>query len=412
MQKSLKKSDNLLFFLLMLGCMNIFGNGSWVFLILSICCIAGTNHVPKNDVGLAAAALLCASVFFSSLIYYSISESVKAVNFLLIYLLGYSGYLKTENKKDFIKKAAFAVFAGSLAFIILEYIYNAKTVFSSARMLNSVWTGQPVSVTLVALVSTVVIGFSLCSLFFISNRWIKCLSAVSMVLAIIINFRTATRTPFVLLAILLVLGFLLNSQNNTRKKIRTFIILFSAFLLAYILLKTDFLGIRDFVFSSELAKRLFFGEANSYSRFRLFEIHAKHMFDHPWGGGLIHREVGSFGHNWIQDGHDVYGIFATAAALVLTVNTLANLARIWVKQEKSEEEYLLFFVLATMITSMMVEPVFSAFPIYIWSMLFLLGISNAHIHQGRKAEDTSAKYIRPDGLGEEVSYDGASKNRI
>ena len=124
MQKSLKKSDNLLFFLLMLGCMNIFGNGSWVFLILSICCIAGTNHVPKNDVGLAAAALLCASVFFSSLIYYSISESVKAVNFLLIYLLGYSGYLKTENKKDFIKKAAFAVFAGSLAFII-EVIFTS-----------------------------------------------------------------------------------------------------------------------------------------------------------------------------------------------------------------------------------------------------------------------------------------------
>lgn len=367
-----------------LGTMNFFANGNLIFLIFAVCSIfLNKISIKRNDWDFLFISVLTLAIFFVSLTYWGFSSAIKSLSFLFLYIFGYSKYKTSKNKTLFFKRVIYSVFAGSFLFTLLEVIFNMHQQFTSVRIMKSIWTGDYISVTLIALISSLAIGVSICNLFFTNNRLIKILSALALLVTVIINFNTATRSPFVIIIILLALSIFI-SQNNRSRKIKQLTILFGVLLVAVLLYVTDTFGIKTYFAESEIYRRVFLGQSNSAGRGEIMLKHLQYAFAYPWGGNIIRTKVGSFGHNWIQDCHDSYGIIASSMCLFLTLSVFKKIKKLICQKNKGEDAYLMLFMLLTMSLEIVIEPVFNAYPIYIYILFCIMGICNAYLENSSK----------------------------
>ena len=51
------------------------------------------------------------------------------------------------------------------------------------------------------------------------------------------------------------------------------------------------------------------------------------MFNSMWGGNKIYAAYGKMAHNFIQEGHDAYGILATVALIGLMIGFVRNVVK-------------------------------------------------------------------------------------
>lgn len=386
------RMDLIFYFLIILFCMNFFSKGSLICFVFCIYGLIRYNVKIKFDFFTIIAFLLTIVACSTSLIYYGILEFIKCTVYFFIYLIGYNSFINSKEKDAFIKKSIFSVFLGYSLFIIMTFFYNFNNeILKGDRTIINIWTGESIAVTLIGLVSSVVIGYSFYAIFIQKKLFIKIYSVLALILACVININTATRTPFILMFInFIIIGLIY--LFNTKKIINfKFIILIvtvlSFFLIAF---SNDLFGLKTYIMESSLFKRLS-DEGLSTSRIEIFKIHLKEFKLSIYGGNYISNTTGFLAHNFIQQGHDLYGLMATIVLIMMLICFFINIMKILKNKEKEKIDYLIISMYISMIIQMFLEPVLTGYPCYFFCMLFIHGMTNAYLIWRKTNENSGNK---------------------
>ena len=372
--------------LIVLACMNFAESGSIVYLVFGLFVFLRMGKY-KTNYDLLFCFVLSVSVFVSAAAYYSLNEAIKGFIYFLVYVFGNSGYAKAKDKEQFLTRTILSIFLGFLVFVLLTYVYNLdKTLeYEGQRIIYSVWTQGRVAATLVGLLSCVLIGFSCWALLFSKKRKFQLLAIVGIVFVVLLNVRTATRTPFVMA--LLVYGVMLCVALFSSAIKRKWAMLSSVVMIlvvAGILYSIDVWGVREYIESSPLFAR-FASESLETSRWEILIVHLKMAPSYLWGGGNIERITGKGAHFYLQQFYDRFGLIAAIPLLLLSVSFLRNIWRLVCLRKKNRLDMLLLCMYLSMLVQCCLEPVFTGYPVLFWSLLLIHGMANAYLKDRKQA---------------------------
>lgn len=390
--------NNIIFYLLlMLACMNFMHSGSLIMVALSLYMVIFSRGVFRVSRRCLLYALLAGGILLYGLFNSSYSECLKAIPYMLCFWIGYDGYHRSKEKQKYIYRTVLAAFLGFFLYILFLRIYNT-TYSSYYRTLMDIWTGSYISVTLTGMISSVVIAFFCYHMFFGQDRKAKVWVSLALFITLNLNFYTATRTPFVLFAVVFLFSVYMRMRSTARmqKKISFLLIglvLIAGFVLVYV---TDLAGIRTALEGSFLWRRFFMG-TDSDSRITIMFSHLKYTLQYPWGGKEISAMVGKHGHNALQDFYDSYGCIAGIAYLLITLSQARTLRR-YMKGADEPQDYLLLIVLFAMFIQSWTEPIVSGYPVFIWAISIIHGIADANLLQTTdeevlQYEDSTDQYV-------------------
>jgi hypothetical protein len=348
------------------------------------------------DAGAIVTLLMSIAAFISSMVHYDMVEAIKSLNFFLLYYIGFNGYSAASDKPSFIQKTVFSVFAGYAILVLLTLVVNINGARASGNRLVviNVWTGEEIATTLIGLVSSVVIGFFFYALVCQKKRGIKICAIAALVVVLVLNAATASRTPFFLLAInLLVMCsvYLLNQRG--KKAVRAVAILVIVIIVAALLFMLNAFNIRSAIEGSPIFLRLL-EDGTSTSRGQIMRDHLQYMLEYPWGGYQIAMQVGRQAHNFLQQGYDYYGVFVAVPLLIIFFSYIRNIVVLVRRKQKNGIDFLLFSMYLTMLIQACLEPVFTGYPCFMFSFLLIHGIGNAYLKKrsGELREDCTDQY--------------------
>ena len=204
------------YWLIVVACMNFMSSGALVFLILGGLELFRRSFIVELDRKSIPVIILSVSILVSSYAHYGMAECIKSINFALMYILGYDGYFRVTDRKEYVEKTAFVIATGFGAELILMFLYNYGKEQINIRSMYSVWTGSVIAVTLLGLLASVVIGYSFYVFFCTQNVRLKILVLVMLIAGMWFGFETATRTPLIMFCVVYsIIGvvYVLNKQG-------------------------------------------------------------------------------------------------------------------------------------------------------------------------------------------------------
>lgn len=372
--KPLEKSI-VYYLLIVLTCMNFLEQGALICLILGLFCIIKYPEIEVSFNMLAISLFVFCIIFTTLLFDKPFNEILKSFNYLLLYIAGKNGFCNAKDKVKFIKNTMFFIFLGFLTQLFLHYLYNqGKTFEEGQRLLYSFWTKQYVSVTLIGLLSAVIIGYAYYGIFICKNKPIKILCILSLVLIAVVNFSTATRTPFLLIAIIFSLMSLIYFiKAKSLKKIRILVTVILLAVIVFIFYNADAFGIKSYVMTTPLFARIEKAGVET-SRILIFQEHFKYMPQYPFGGNHIAEIVGKEAHNYLQQSYDRYGIFAFISIIFITAHFIKNIVLLLCRKTDTDCVILIASVFISMFIQCCLEPVFDGYPIEFWFLLMIDGM--------------------------------------
>ncbi len=278
----------LIYVLIAMACSNFMGRGSIVLLLAILCFMifVRPGNIKLDKEG-GVIALLSLSLIPVTFFYFDFGDVVKTLLFCGAYVLGYWGYHLSTDKATFIRRTIFSIFCGFSANVVLTYFYNLDKVIVGQRNLYNIWTGERASATLFGLLSAVIVGYSFYGLFCSKGWQLKLFSGFCLVISLLLNLGSATRSPFVLFVIvytMLILLVLLN--KNGLKGLKYFAIVILVLVGIALCYMINLFGIQDFILQSPLFSRIM-EEGVSTSRVDIAGMYFDNMPRYPWGGIIL-----------------------------------------------------------------------------------------------------------------------------
>lgn len=375
------ENSRIYYCLIALFCMNFLGRGSIVCTIFAVYALLRIPRGIVVDFCAVCTLVLSIAAFFSSLVHFGFSEAIKSLNFFLMYLIGLNSYYASKNKAVFLEKTIFSIFAGYAIFVALTWFANrdGKRMSYDNLVLNSFWTGESMATTLAGLLSAVVIGYFFYAMVCQPQKRKKLYAVVALGITIVLNMETATRTPIILLAvnIIVMTGIYLANQKG-KKAVWAFFAIIGTFAALIVAVARDVFGIWTMIISSPIFTR-FTIEGMNTGRIDIAIQHFKYMFDYPWGGERIREIVGFNAHNFLQQGYDYYGILATIPLFAVSISMVHNLIVLITGRQKNRFDYLLISMYLSMLIQACLEPVFTGYPCFMFSLLLIHGMATAYL---------------------------------
>ena len=369
------------YILLCMACMNFFKRGSAIFLLFALWTsfiIVLKNKYIALDKQIIFPFFLSLAVFLSSVIYYDVNEIIKSLNYVLSFFVGYNLVYKSKQKAEVSLKFITSIYIGFLVYLFLTYLKNSKIGFNKHyRILIEFWNGEPIAVTLVGLLCSVIIGYSFYGIIIQKSRVIKIISILSLGLVFLINMKTATRTPFILfVCIYSMMGFFY--FINTKNKMKIIFLFFGFILLLLFIIFSNTFGIRDYIMESFIFKRIIL-EGIKTSRNDISDYYLEYFFDYLWGGKHIYLNSGVLAHNFILEAHDSYGIISTFSSIGIIFCFFINIFKLIKIRNKNAIIYLFISMYVSIFVQMCLEPVFEGCPVLVTCFIFLHGIIVAYL---------------------------------
>lgn len=370
--------------LVFLACINIFEGGAILWLLytaLSLVQYVMKRHEPwKIDSTMLLCTLFSLAAFTASFMWFGVNEIIKSLLVFLSCVAGYCNFHHASNRSTYIKRIVAVIFAAYFTQIFLIYVYNyiSGQTPEGQRLVYSMWTKAPLSVTLVALLSSVIMAYSgylIVGKNSTKNRLVGCLGLLMVVL---INSKTATRTPFVLMLLMFALAFVyVWRQSKFSTRLAILISAVGVLLIGLFVWGTDLGGFRTAIQGSPLYIR-FMTSGLSTGRTRILAEHASAMFTHLLGGGKISEQYG-YAHNFVQEAHDLYGIIALIAIVMLLISFIVTYIRFFRMKERDKVIDLFFFLYSAIIPQLLLEPIFEGYPLLLWNFILIHTMANAYL---------------------------------
>lgn len=393
MQKKDKGIISTLFYLsIVLACSNFLDHGNFFcFLILGLntALLLWTSKEIEFDIECLLGILFFVGAGFAAGLFFGFGEALKGCNVFTAYFVGrntYKQFSTQEEKKEFVKKLAFCIFLGFSAYLIGTWLFNVIKPHQSARCLYNPWSTSYglIAVTLIGLQCSVIIGYSFYAFFFQKNNAVKIFTGVSVFVCLLLNIRTATRTPLLLLGLIYAFMTVVSLGRLNKKLLKTVGLTILAVMgIVVLVFITDLFGLRHTIFNIPIIKRLI-EDGFSTPRIQEYIAHFKGTPFHLIGGLELKAEVGNYAHNFLQDAHDRYGFCALLAMSGFCVGFVINLFSLLFTRGKTGTDYLLLSLNAAIFIQVCLEPVFSGYPLVIWTAVLLYGVTTSHLQQRGK----------------------------
>lgn len=391
MDKTVTKSienSSLYYILLFLSCINAFMKGSVFCLVLGIFVFLFLGLRYSFDKNAIILFLFAFSAIVSLIMFESdANEIIKILNYLFMYLAGYNGYKHAINKGEFIKRSAFTMFFGMGLFIAITLVFNLRqnifNIYNNYRVMLNIWSGEFLSVTLAGALTSVVIAYSFYALFGRKGKKIKLLAFVMMGAAFLLNFYTATRTPFVMFVLVYVIMAIIYVSDNGKHTLALWILfaLFAVIALVIVLVY-DVFGLRTYLESTRIFVRFDTKSLLQDGRIENALLYIQYLKYFSWGGNHVEPIVGKAAHNYLLQAYDLYGVLAFTFICLLTISFMVNIVRIIQKKGKIGMDLLLIAFYIAIFFQCMFEPILTAYPILFWCLLLLHGMATAYIEDG------------------------------
>ena len=400
--------DSITYYLLIsMACLNFTNRGRIVLLAWGLFALARymlCNRL-RFTIGSGIALFLSFAVLLPSCISLDAFDFVTAIsslNFFLTYYIGFNAYAVASDKKKFIQNTVFSLFIGFSVYILAIYFYNLyegtftpnslhfveSFVDAGGRDVKDIWASDKLSPTFVAVLCSVAIGYSFYAFFCSTKKTLKLFSAFVLAVVFLMNFSTATRTPILLFVLVYAFMLVLMFIDSDRKKGFYIIAALLAFaLLLFAFYTYDVFGLKTFIDESPLLDR-FANEGIKTTRLEIAKAYFEHMLEYPWGGGNIADKVHITAHNFLQEGYDLYGVFAAIAILLITIVMIVNVIKLTIIKNKQPVDYLLLGMYVALLAQCMVEPVFESFPILFWCLLLVHGMATAYCKDREKPAES------------------------
>lgn len=371
--------------LMFMACLNPFENGALIWLFYACYSFFFYRSGYRFDYNFFLCAVVSIALAIASMMFFSLTDVVKSFILVLSYLAGICNYNRAANKENYIKRVVFVFFVAYLTLIVLLYAYNELHGWSSrTREIYSIWTGEPTSVTLVGLLCSLIVGYSFFQ-YFCKRGYARIFWAfVGLGTVVVFNLRTATRTPFVLAALVFgcaSLFFYTNAVGKEKSKyLFQFLILIVALGAAW---GFNVGNMRDGVQKSALVERIVDdGEGLNTPRTKIFVEHLSLTLQDWQGGQAISRKTGHLAHNLLQDTHDHYGIVASTGIMLLMFSFITLYFKFWrYRTYHSETTFLLFFMYTAVIPQLMLEPIWDGYPLLLWNFVFIHALATAYCQE-------------------------------
>ena len=380
------ENNKIFYALIVLACMNFYEEGALLTLILGIYFLCKCHFRFETDGTFVGMLVVTFSVIITSIIYNrAYVECLKALNFILLYIVGRRGYSIAEDKEAFIKRSMFAVFIGFFLQLILQYAYNFGKTYERARTLYSIWTERAIAVTLIGLLSAALIGYSFYGLFLCKKKYMKILSAAAIILTLIVNLASATRTPIYLMIvnfiIMAIIFFSDNTSGNAKGRVRVFSALLVLVVGVFIAYEMNAFNLKTYVDASALLGRVSYAGIKT-QRTTLFTQYNKLMLQYPWGGGHMREIIGRSAHNYLQESYDLYGAISFIALIGFTIHMFANFIKLLRIRGKKDYHFLIISVGLALFTQCCLEPVMTGYPVALWILIMIHGMTTSFLRSG------------------------------
>lgn len=365
----------LLYILLCLACMNFMGRGPVIFLFFSVW---GLIQARRKNITWTLSTfcyfLMAVTSVVASLFFFEEKETIKSLVYFLSFAAGYKCYLASEDKKSFIRRIIFAIFAGFLGNLVITYYLNFIVIghIAGQRELYSFWTNDLMSVTLAGLMSSVPIAYSFYCFFCREKYTYKVLGLASLAIVVVVNMETATRTPFVLfgLVYIIMLYELFRSRAIKHKGRLCLTLLIVSLIIFYKIL--------PILANSAIADR-FDDEGVNTSRVDITIRYMSEMFDYPWGGSEIEKHTHLLAHNFILESYDMYGVLFFIPMFVILLLIVSRIISIHNLKSKNDVTLLLFAMYLSVLVQIMLEPVIGGYPQLVWVLFLIDGVTMPYL---------------------------------
>lgn len=365
--------DILLYGLLYLACFNFLGRGPVIYLFFCLYGIIitckGKSLVNNKNTHNTPYILLSIFAFFSAIAYGGIVEGIKPINFALSYVFGVYSLRYYKDYSLFLRKFFFVSAAGFASNLIMIYYLNMIVMGHDAgnRVMIDFWTGEIISVTIIGLLTSYLIGYSYYCLFVRRELLMRLLGFIYIALTIILNNETATRTPF----LLLIVSYSILTFRQIRNQKKYLIYVLAAIAVCLFMYDNNTGGLRDSLINSAIYERIN-EDGIKTSRTDLFMSYAGIVFDYPFGGNFGERLIGKLPHNFIQEIQNSYGIIALTMVLYISILFIKYMKRLFSITTDDPMPILLLSMFIIIFLQGLLEPVNSAYPQLLW-LLFVIG---------------------------------------
>ena len=340
MKVSVHKVQNFVIFsLLFLAAMN-FSAKFFYFVFGAFCALI----LFRRKIVLLPNTLVYLLLSFLTAAYHSsetILSMLRCMAWLLFYLVGLnlagvrnsrvdkrleydSGYSEKNCYKILV-----VIACGSFGHYLLNFLYNFHNILN--RNTNDIWSGTVMAATGQAALACIMSGLAVAWLFAPPKKKYRVLGILCVVTLFVYNQILACRTPLVIFAVLLIVGFLfmVRTAKTGHRKARLIAGFGTVVALVVVAISLNLFGIRDSFMDSNLFGRfdgtgLDWGESDRFdAKFMYLQNAHENLF-----GGLHLREKYGYAHDLWLDGYDEYGIFGLILLVVITIIGIKDLVKL------------------------------------------------------------------------------------
>lgn len=344
------------------------------FILPLICLILFVdNHFRFNFGNIWVFVLLC--LFGFSFFAFSYKLGFYAVMGFCLPMAYYVGAnVKNPTVKN-IKIVIYIIALGMCAHVILNGIYDVYFHFSTGKYYSTshydFWTRDKMSSTATALNLDILIGMLYYIIRYEKNKLVKHTSLIGFVLAMAYCLFAGRRTPVLLVAICIFVGFCYEGliKNVLTKKQKNMFI--SIFVIGFVFVagiaisyETNFLNCQVLFNKMYIIYKFRQGIIDN-PRIEAYLAAVKLMPSHLWGGQEISTIINSEIHDLWIDIYDYAGIITWLITLVYTTMYLVNIVKV-MKSEKVDDSMktMLLTVFVCIALQMLLEPVMTGASIF------------------------------------------------
>lgn len=303
----------------------------------------------------------------------------------LAFLLGYN-YFTSITEKDIV--SCYLVIAiGMAVHVVLSIALTVSRVgFKTGHIaiFTDIWSRTATTTT--GLMSNFVLFLPL-FVFALAKRGRYYLLIPFSLLGIVFGVLTGNRSTLILFVVATVIGVLV-SIINREYKISGITIAVIVGLLLFVFLSYSFnwFGIRAMYDNSYLAYRFNFNSENGDSLFQTGRWDTKSsyiskMLDYPWGGGGLHREVGSYAHDIWLDTWSSGGLPAFVLITVYLATFIYRMIKFIIYAEEVSTKILFASFLVIIMMQYFVEPILNGAPLLFISASLFDGMISQYFAQ-------------------------------
>lgn len=369
-------AEALILILLFLSCFNFLGRGPVLYFIFSICSILYIRRGRTTDCFQGNKFILCLvlsiSASLTALYFEGVKETIKPINFVLSYYLGYLIY--AENKL-LMKRLSISAFLGFISNLLLTYYLNIIVLGhnTGVRHLYNYWTNELTPGTIYGLLSSFIIGYAYYSIFVNKSLLQIIISLLGIFLTIIINNETATRSPYILMGVSFALLSFLQFKEKRFKYILGIIALLTLIGVAYL---NDFGGINRIIAESSIMDRVD-SDGLQTSRFTITMQYLDLMYEHPWGGNYGFDIVGFLPHTFILEIQNSYGLIAFFAISFIAIRMIVFLFEYKFIAFSDNLSSLVYCIMLPLFIQCLFEPVNTGYPQLLWLLFLYFGMGDS-----------------------------------